>query len=260
MFFVIPWGDQSLIGTTDLDDSSPPEAVTVTAGEVDYLLGEAARHLSGIRLSGADVVSSFAGIRPLLAGRPGQASALSREHALFETADGLLAIAGGKYTTYRAMAAEVADRVMTRLGRPRGTTLTDCLPLPGGAAGWAEAPAAPAASAQRYGLDAAALRRLIDRYGSRTGHLLELLAREPELAAPVAAALPLLQAEVAYAADFEMARTPEDVLRRRSPQALLPGHGLNAVETVAALLGRRLSLPSERLAATVAGYRRRFSS
>jgi glycerol-3-phosphate dehydrogenase len=260
MFFVIPWGELSLIGTTDLDDRNPPEEVAVTAGEADYLLEEAARHLPETRLSGGDVVSSFAGIRPLLAGRPGQESSVSREHALFESPGGLISIGGGKYTTYRSMAVEVADRVMARLGRPRGTVLTDRLPLPGGAADWEDSLAAPPASAVRGGLDAATLRRLVDRYGARTRHLLELLEREPELAAPVAAGLPLLRAEVAYAADFEMARTPEDVLRRRSPQALLPGHGLNAVAAVAALLGQRLSLPPGQLAAAVASYHQRFSS
>ncbi len=259
MFFVIPWGELSLIGTTDLDDGNPPEEVAITTGEVDYLLGEAARHFPGTRLCGGDVVSSFAGIRPLLAGRPGQASAVSREHALFESPGGLISIGGGKYTTYRSMAVEVADRVMARLGRPRGTVLTDRLPLPGGAVGWEDSANQPA-SAVRSGLDAAALRRLVDRYGARTGQLLELLEHDPELAAPVATTLPLLQVEVAYAADFEMARTPEDVLRRRAPQALLPGHGLAAVEAVAALLGGRLSLPPEQLAAAVASYRQRFSS
>jgi glycerol-3-phosphate dehydrogenase len=260
MFFVIPWGELSLIGTTDLDDSSPPEEVAITTREIDYLLGEAARHFPGTRLSGRDVVSSFAGIRPLLAGRPGQASAVSREHALFESPGGLISIGGGKYTTYRSMAVEVADRVMARLGRPRGAVLTARLPLPGGAAGWQDLLATPPVSAVRCGLDAAALRRLVDRYGARTGQLLELLEREPELAAPVATTQRLLQVEVAYAADFEMARTPEDVLRRRSPQALLPGRGRDAVETVAALLGRRLSLPPEQLAAAVASYRQRFLS
>jgi glycerol-3-phosphate dehydrogenase len=68
--------------------------------------------------------------------------------------------------------------------------------------------------------------------------------------------MPLLKAEVLHAAEFEMARTPEDILRRRSPQALLPGRGLAAVDTVAALLGRRLSLPADYLAAIVANYHR----
>jgi glycerol-3-phosphate dehydrogenase len=255
MFFIIPWGEQSLIGTTDLDDSAPPETAAITEREIAYLLEETARHLPGTRLTGTDIVSTFAGIRPLLAGRPGQASTVSREHALYETTDGLIAVGGGKYTTYRTMAVEVADRVMSRLGRPRGTVLTDRLPLPGGGPGWDDALTAQPLA----GFNAATLRRLVDRYGARTGHLLNLLIHEPELVAPVAPGLPLLQVEVVYAAEFEMARTPEDVLRRRSPQALLPGHGLNAVEAVATLLGRHLSLPPEHLAAAAANYRQTYA-
>lgn len=256
MFFVIPWGELSLIGTTDLDDDSPPEEAAVSAGEIDYLLAETAHYLPATHLTAADIVSTFAGIRPLLAGGPGQASTVSREHALFETAEGLIAIGGGKYTTYRSMAVEVADRVMTRLGRPRGRVQTHRLPLPGGAAGWDAVLRDVPASVRRHGFDAGTLQRLVDRYGARTSHLLSLLGHEPELATPVVPGL--LRVEVAYAADFELARTPEDVLRRRSPLALLPGHGLTAIAEVAALLGRRLALPAEQLAATADSYRRSY--
>ncbi len=260
MFFVIPWGELSLIGTTDLDDRTSPDEVTVSGEEIDYLLGEAVRYLPGVRLTDRDVVSTFAGIRPLLAGRSGQTSAVSREHALFETPDGLLSIGGGKYTTFRVMAAEVADRVMARLGRPHGPVQTGRLPLPGGAPGWEASCLMPPAAARRGGLDASAMRRLVDRYGARTRHLLGLLAREPELAAPIVPGVALLGAEVAYAADFEMARTPADVLRRRSFEALLPGHGLTAVAAVTALLGRRLSLTPQRQAETISAYRHCYAT
>ena len=259
MFFVIPWGELSLIGTTDLDDSGPPEAAAISSEETTYLLEEAARYLPGTQLTGSDVVSSFSGIRPLLAGAPAQASAVSREHALFETTDGLIAIGGGKYTTYRVMAATVADRVMEHLGRPRGRVQTAHLALPGGGPGWDQLLREPPPQARRHGLDGVELQRLVDRYGARTPRLLELLDREPELAAPLAPGLPLRGVEVAYAADFEMARTPEDVLRRRSALALQPGHGLAAVAAVAALLGRRLSLPAERVAAGIAAYQHTYA-
>lgn len=259
MFFVIPWGELSLIGTTDLDDRNPPEEAVASAAEIDYLLAEAGRYLPATHLSAKDVVSTFAGIRPLLTGRSGHASQVSREHALFDSPDGLLSIGGGKYTTYRSMAAEVADRVMARLGHPRGQVLTATLPLPGGQPGWDRLRHDPPATSREGDLAPADLARLVERYGSRTGHLLTLLDREPELATPLTPGSSLLGVEVAYAADFEMARTPEDVLRRRSPQALLPGHGLAAVETVAALLGRRLNLPQDYLAAAVTAYRRRYA-
>jgi glycerol-3-phosphate dehydrogenase len=260
MFFVIPWGELSLIGTTDLDDNRPPEEAVVTQEECAYLLGETARYLPGTQLAGGDVVSSFAGIRPLLAGTPAQASAVSREHALLESPDGLVTIGGGKYTTYRSMAAEVADRVMLRLGRPRGRAETNRVTLPGGAAGWNAALLDPPSSTRRHALDAATLQRLIERYGARTPQLLALLDREPELAAPLGPGLPLLAGEVAYAIDFEMARTPEDVLRRRTPLALTPGHGLAALEPVASLLARRLALPAQRLESTVAAYRHHYAT
>lgn len=259
MFFVIPWGELSLIGTTDLDDSGPPEEVVISNEEITYLLEETTRYLPGTRLNRSDVVSSFSGIRPLLAGGPAQASAVSREHALFETADGLIAIGGGKYTTYRAMAAKVADRVMERLGRPRGQVQTAQLPLPGGLPGWERLLRELSAQGQRHGLETGELQRLVDRYGARTSRLLELLDREPELAAPLVPGLPLRGVEVAYAADCEMARTPEDVLRRRSALALLPGHGLAAVAAVATLLGRRLSLPPARVAASIATYQHTYA-
>lgn len=259
MFFVIPWGEVALIGTTDIDDRDPPEEVAVSAGEIDYLLAETARHLPAARLGATDVIGTFSGVRPLLAGRAGVAGRVSREHALFETPSGLLAIGGGKYTTYRVMAAQTADRVMARLGRSRGRTRTAELPLPGGGA-WDEVLSAAPAAAVRHGLDPAALRRLVDRYGARTRDLLTLLDREPELAAPLVAGTPLLGVEAAYAIDCEMARTPEDILRRRTALALTPGHGLAALDAVAALLARRLEPPPRHLGTAAADYRHRYAT
>lgn len=259
LFFVIPWGDLSLIGTTDLDDSSPPDNAVITLAETDYLLEESAHYLPGSRLTRADVVASFSGIRPLLAGRPGHPGSTSREHAVFETAEGLIAIGGGKYTTYRSMAAEVADRVMARLGLAKGRCRTGREPLPGGGHDWDAVLSEPSAEVCRHGLDPATLRRLVDRYGARTRPLLALLNREPELAAPLVPGLPLLGVEVAYAADCEMARTPEDVLRRRTSLALSAGHGRAALDPVTALLERRLALPAGQLAAETAGCRQHHS-
>jgi len=258
MFFVIPWGDLSLIGTTDLDDNAPPEEASITRSELDYLLAEAARYLPGARLGTQDVVGTFSGIRPLLDGRTGAASRVSREHAVFETADGLIAVGGGKYTTYRSMAAEVADRVMAKLGLPRGRCRTAELPLPGGAAGW-EALLSP--SGRQPGscrLPTETLQRLVKRYGARALQLLALLEREPELAAPLTAELPLLGIEVAYAIDCEMARTPEDILRRRTPLALGTGHGLAALPGVTALLASRLNLTPQQQHTLSNDYRSRY--
>src|SRR5438874_4761378 len=136
--FVLPWGDLSYIGTTDTDEDASPDELRATAQDVVYLLRSANAFFPHARLSPADVIASWAGLRPLL--RPPRQvgpSAASREHRLVESPSGLLTIAGGKLTTYRVMARDAVDRVAARLreldGRPRGPRApTDRLPLPGG--------------------------------------------------------------------------------------------------------------------------------
>ncbi|HEY7745423.1 MAG TPA: glycerol-3-phosphate dehydrogenase [Desulfuromonadales bacterium] len=247
LFFVIPWGELSLVGTTDVDDPGDPDLVAPTESDIEYLLSETARHLHGRVLNRADVVAAFAGLRPLVAESTAAASRVSREHRLFESASGLLSVGGGKYTTYRAVAAEVAGRVTERLGRGHGRSLTHRIPLPGGATGnFASYLHREVRNlSAEYGLPPAELAGLLSLYGSRTPRLLTLLREEPALARPIVEDSPLLAVQVAYATDFEMARTPEDVLRRRTPLALQTGRGLRELEGVAALMSQRLQVSAE---------------
>lgn len=242
LFFVIPWGELSLIGTTDLDGGADPDRVEPVEDDIGYLLAETARHLRTQALNRGDVVAAFAGLRPLIAAAPANATRVSREHQLFESPSGLLSLGGGKYTTYRSMAAEVAERVTERLGRGAGKSRTDRRPLPGGAFDnfAAEHRRLTQILASDCGLPAEAATELVDRYGARIPRLLALLRTEPELCRPVSAGSPLLAVEVAYAAEVEFARTPEDVLRRRTPLALRRGRGLQELPAVAEILGRRL--------------------
>jgi len=117
LFFVLPWGSLSLVGTTDIDFEGDPDQVRPTSADIDYLLEETSRHLQDVRIDRSQVVASFAGLRPLLAADGGQASKASREHKIFTGGPGLYSIGGGKYTTYRAVAAEVAAQVAERIGR-----------------------------------------------------------------------------------------------------------------------------------------------
>ena len=263
MFFVIPWGEGlSLIGTTDIDEPGDPGAVQPTEEDINYLLAEAGRHLRGHPPQRDEVVSAFAGLRPLVAEEEvRRASRVSREHRIFTSPGGMISIGGGKYTTYRAVAEEVAGRVCDQLGRSRGRCLTAKIPLPGGTTG--EFGAFLRRSLPdlvgRSGLSAAAVTRLLDRYGSRAVRLIELLRCEPELAAPLAPGTALLGVEVAYACDAELARTPEDVLRRRTPVALGRGRGLTVVAGVAELLAARLG-GAGRKQAWIDDYRRKYAN
>lgn len=263
LFFVIPWGGGlSLVGTTDVDDPGDPDAVTPAEEDIAYLLDEAARHLRAPPPQRSEVVAAFAGLRPLVVEpEVRRTSRVSREHRVFVSPGGLVSIGGGKYTTYRAVAEEVARQVCELLGRSPGRGLTARVPLPGGATGDFSAFARRTLPdlVGRTGLPAQRIAGWLDRYGSRVGQVVELLEREPGLAAPVVPGSPLLQVEVAFAADQELARTAEDVLRRRTALALAPGRGLAEVEAVAEQLAARLGHPAA-VPAQVEAYRDKFAT
>ncbi|ALC18112.1 glycerol-3-phosphate dehydrogenase [Desulfuromonas soudanensis] len=260
LFFVIPWGELSLIGTTDVDDRRDPDNLTPTEDDIAYLLGEAKRHLRTPELKRDDIVSSFAGLRPLVAEEESKATRTSREHRLFTSASGLLSVGGGKYTTYRAVAEEVSSRVMELLGRPRGPSLTGSTPLPGGATGDFRRYLATQVPLWRSACDLPRerLEGLADLYGSRTPRLLAMADAEPDLLYPIVAGSPLLALQVAYAVDFEGARTPEDILRRRTPLALLPGRGLAELPAVAEIMASRLGIDRDRRQEWENSYRKRY--
>src|SRR5262249_23706382 len=140
---VIPWGEHSLVGTTDTDHPGGPDVPPrVEPADVTYLLDTVNHYFPAARLTPDDVVSAFAGLRPLVAPAPNAGltpSSVSREEEIFESPSGMVTIAGGKLTTYRLIAAAVVDRalaVLHRSGDRRrfGRSRTGRMPLPGGGA------------------------------------------------------------------------------------------------------------------------------
>jgi glycerol-3-phosphate dehydrogenase len=239
VMFVIPWGEQSLVGTTDTDHEGGPDTPpTVERSDVDYLLETVNHYFPAARLVRGDVLSAFAGLRPLVAppsGTDADPSDVSREEEIFVSASGMVTIAGGKLTTYRLIAKAVVDRVtqVLRAGgdtRRFGRCRTGKVPLPGGKRA-PEAMAAEAISRDGHGLAPAVIGHLADRYGSRLGEVLGLVAGNRALGAPIAASLPDRRAEVVAAVEQEWALTLEDVLRRRTQIALRDGSSGAAVAT-----------------------------
>ena len=222
VFFIIPWRGYTLIGTTDLDYAGDPASVTCSDEERRYLLEEARRALPRAGISEADVVAEFAGVRPLVfeAGQP--ASAVGREDVIAEDANGVIAIAGGKFTTARAVAERVVARLASRLNRddlpPCRTAST---PLIGGRPIPADERLEWQTRAQSRGITAAQSDALLGMYGSRFGALLEMIA-DRNAGGRLHAELPWVVAQVDFAVEQELARTLEDVLRRRLPIALGP--------------------------------------
>jgi glycerol-3-phosphate dehydrogenase len=253
--FILPAGRLTIVGTTDTFTNAPPDEVRASESDVNYLLEAANVFFPDAHLTRADVVSAWAGIRPLMAsgaedGDPGDAS---REHAIAESAHGVVSITGGKLTTYRVMAADVVDIVLTRLGK-RATRRppTRSVPLPGGDLAFIEE---AVAAATRDTADSELASHLVHAYGSRWP------AVASEIAAPGGderlAGLHFTVGEMRYAVRCEMAQTLSDLLLRRTHLAFeTRDHGEGVAEHVARRVADLLGWTDTEIAAAVAAYHR----
>jgi glycerol-3-phosphate dehydrogenase len=197
VLFVIPWNQHWIVGTTDTPYTADPADPTATQADIDYLLAQVNTWLRE-PLTRTDIVGVYAGLRPLLDGKSSETTKLSREHAVAEPEPGLFVVAGGKYTTYRVMAADVVDAATKGLGRAVAPSLTRHLPLHG-AVGYRELWADRHTVAARAGLPLSTVERLLGRYGSALTDLLAMIDRDRDLAAPLAEAGGYLAAEAVYA-------------------------------------------------------------
>jgi glycerol-3-phosphate dehydrogenase len=239
VLFVIPWGSHWIVGTTDTDwhlDLAHPAA---TKADIDYIL----QHVNTVLatpLTEDDIEGVYAGLRPLLAGESEETSKLSREHAVARVSPGLVAIAGGKYTTYRVMAADAVDAASVDLPGRIQPSITDKVPLVG-ADGYHALVNQADQLAAKAGIHPYRVRHLLNRYGSMVHQLLALAANRPELLKPLTAAPDYLQVEVVYATSHEGALHLEDVLARRTRISIEYAHrGVDAAEQVATLMGEIL--------------------
>jgi len=236
VLFVIPWKHHWLIGTTDTDwelDLAHPAA---TRSDIDYLLDEVNSVLVS-PLSHDDIEGVYAGLRPLLAGESEETSALSREHAVARVVPGLVSIAGGKYTTYRVMAADAVDLAAEDLPMRIQPSCTDKVPLLG-ADGYFAMRNQVDALASEYGLHPYRVRHVLERYGSMVRDVLEPGLAEPELLHTVPGAPDYLLAEIRYAVTHEGALHLEDVLTRRTRISIeYPHRGVDCATVVAELVG-----------------------
>lgn len=201
VLFAVPWHNKVVLGTTDTpvkDASLEPRALDK---EIDFILSTAGRYLEKIPQR-KDVLSVFAGLRPLAAPRKGtqKTKEISRSHKIIVSASRLFTILGGKWTTYRKMGEDMMDRVEKEMKWPHKATQTATLPVHG---------AAPATDwddpLYYYGSDKAALEGKIN--GTAGNWLSEKLK--------------IHKAQVQWAVEHEMARTVEDVLARRTRGLLL---------------------------------------
>lgn len=234
VFFVLPSGATTIVGTTDTDYDGEPDAVRATPDDVAYLLQSVDAYFPAANLTSGDVIAAWAGLRPLIGGDPRHPDALSREHAVTTTAPGLITVSGGKLTTYRVMARDTVDAVQRMLGQPVREAPTGRVPLPGGDVAL---DAQREIAARRTGSHALAA-HLLHRYGAEWSDVWSLAESDRALALPLSPPLPYLHAEVAWSITREMAVSLGDVLMRRVPLAWqLADHGVSLASAVARLYG-----------------------
>ena len=201
VLFVIPWGRHWIIGTTDTDWTLAKAHPAASAQDIDYLL-EHVNSVLNSPLTREDVEGVYAGLRPLLSGEEESTSKLSREHVVGHPVPGLVVVAGGKFTTYRVMAADAVDEAARTMDARIPESCTAELPLLG-ADGYRPLWNQRRALAVTSGIHVARVEHLLNRYGACVHELLDLIRADPSLARPLPGADDYLAVEARYAVTHE---------------------------------------------------------
>ena len=252
VFFVLPAQDHAIVGTTDTFTSSSPNDARASNEDVRYLLDAANSFFPSAQLRDDDVVSAWAGIRPLLPAAADTPGAVTREHAVVTSASGLVSITGGKLTTYRVMARDVVRVVLQRLRRQSGTDTTEDLPLPGGDFSSLDG---VIAKAEVVTGDRKLARHLVISHGTRWSDVWDVMQGDADGRTFVDPSLPYTVGEFRYSVVHEMAVTLGDLLIRRTHLAFeTRDHGANAAERIASALAGQLEWSADDQRRAIADY------
>ncbi|MCP2072678.1 UNVERIFIED_ORG: glycerol-3-phosphate dehydrogenase [Pseudomonas lini] len=245
LLFVIPWEGHWLVGDTDTEWLGLPEEITPSSADVAQLLSRLNAVLTA-PVTADQIIGVFAGIRPLVSDASHKdMTKLSRNHVVATPLPGLTMIGGGKYTTYRVMAADLIDEVVRCLGdEVYPSSTTEHLPLVG-ANQFRKLKDDDRALAASSGLTVVQIERLLGRYGDRILELISLITANPEMAEPLSDG-DVLKGEIAYACTHEGALHIEDVMERRTRMnILLPDQGQSVLAEVAKIMQEVLGWTDE---------------
>jgi glycerol-3-phosphate dehydrogenase len=243
MFFILPLGAYSLIGTTDTKYGGDLDEVHADQDDIDYLLRESKRVLPGLSLDRGSILYTYAGIRPLAFSGASE-SRISRKHRVIQEGKTgrIITIAGGKLTTYRNMAKDTVDAACRVIGVKARCT-TDNRALPGGLSDGYERylkEAVPAMSSQ-YSVAPELVRHLIGFYGSRSKDVLELAKSDQVLRETISPESHDIYAQVLFSVREEGSRTLSDIVFRRMHLGITASRGLKQIEKIADLVARELN-------------------
>ena len=264
VLFIIPWQRYWIIGTTDTPYTQQDRLNPVaTRADIDYVLMQANKLIAD-ELTHEDVISTFAGLRPLLQpvlkdGSDKSSTKVSREHTVTQIAPGMSAIAGGKLTTYRVMAEDAVDFALGERAKTL-PSVTERIKLVG-AEGYEVLASRAEALAAENGWDAARTDHLLERYGAELTDIIAQIEKDPSLGVPLAAAPQFLRADVLQAVRAEGALHLEDVLIRRVRLDLeAKDRGLAAAEEIISIMAPELGWDEATQQRELATYRKRVEA
>jgi len=261
MIFVVPSGEFSYVGTTDTDYRGSLDQVLVESEDVEYLLDALNNCFPSLNLEMADIVSSWAGLRPLIM-EEGDPSKISREHYISFYDQGVAVIAGGKLTTHRIMAERLIDQLLERYGHELEGDFKPCstaeVPLTGGEMTYFPSyfRAQFLGLQNRWGLSLASIEHLIRTYGRNHMELLALGLHDRTLLEPLRPGCRVIKAQVLYAVEDEMALTLEDFMSRRTDLLHFNREG-KLEKVVAKIMAKPLGWSRARRRAEIERYRQR---
>ena len=235
MLFVLPWLDAVLVGTTDTNYEGSLDHPTVNEDDRTYIL-DSLNGVFDLGLAKEDIAGAYAGLRPLIQGKAGSTADLSRKHAVYDIAQGIIGITGGKMTTYRRMAIDATDRIAADLGN-HAKSKTKWIRL--GTSDLEGLVTEVSTRSRAIGLSAEVAHNLVRCYGDRARDVLDIAEKE-DGSGPVAPGYMPIAAEAVYTARHEMAVHLSDFLARRTRLALTDrnagiGEGSRSVEVMASV-------------------------
>jgi glycerol-3-phosphate dehydrogenase len=263
LFFLVPWRDRTLIGTTYLPYDGAPDDFAITEPEIERFLDEINASYPPARLSRADVRLVHGGLVPVASSREAADDVelatryQIRDHVV-EGLEGMITVTGVKYTTARGVAEAVVDRVSSKLGTEASRSRSAEAPVWGGDIEHVEEYVARESGTPLAGVTAQTVRRLITNYGSRHRDVIAEVGGDVRRLAPIAEGTDVTGAEVTFAVRREMAAKLGDVVFRRTDLGSAGHPGEGALTAAAALVARELGWDEARVGTELAEVRRRF--
>jgi glycerol-3-phosphate dehydrogenase len=260
--FLIPWGNYSLLGTTDTEFKGDPDDLNVTRDDAQDFLDLFNAYFPQKKTLG-DVVNSYAGLRPLVAESSVTSTyKASRRHEIVmhrkqDNVDGLISVFGGKWTTSRALAEQTVDLIERKFGFPRRHSISHKTPVVGGRVGTRLATFIAEAHARWDKVYSPQLiNHLIEIYGALYERVLDYVIRDKSLLMPIENEYPFIRAEIHYAVDQEMALTLSDFLKRRCGLGNMGYISDTALTAVATVMGDLLRWDSTRRREEIAAFKK----